>query len=229
MGKFEFNGRTMLLFAQKPNVNYTPLQLKKISGKIESVKQIPVVFFYESLQTYERDRLVAQGVYFIVAEKYAFVPTLIFNRKGKTIKQTLTPSAQYILLYHLQIAPISGKSIKELENVVPYKYKTIAKSVNQLQFLGLLKLEGGKEKTIQIERSPKELWDMDQPCLINPIKTISYSSTPLAEGMIAGISALSHYTMLAPEDVPTKTLSAEQLKELEQAGFPFFPFEEAHD
>ncbi len=215
MMQFEFNGKVMLLLVAKGEVDYTNVQRRKISERIESVKHIPAVFYFDNLLTYERDRLVEQGVYFIVADKFAFVPTLIINRLStkSEIKELFYPSTQYILLYHLQIESLDGLSLKELEDKVPYKYKTIAKSIKQLEVLGLVRLEGSRNKKLVFELSGKELWNRASANLIDPIKSIEYTSDVFPEGDVGGISALSHYSMLAPEDVPTRVLTAEWVRE----------------
>ena len=215
MMQFDFNGQVMLLLVAKGEMDYTNVQRRKISERIESIKHIPAVFYFDNLLTYERDRLVEQGVYFIVADKFAFVPTLIINRLStkSEIKELFYPSTQYILLYHLQIESLDGLSLKELEDKVPYKYKTIAKSIKQLEALGLVRLEGSRNKKLVFELSGKELWDNVSTNLIDPIKSIEYTSDVFPEGDIGGISALSHYSMLAPEDVPTRVLTAEWVRE----------------
>lgn len=215
MMQFDFNGQVMLLLVAKGEMDYTNVQRRKISERIESIKHIPAVFYFDNLLTYERDRLVEQGVYFIVADKFAFVPTLIINRLStkSEIKELFYPSTQYILFYHLQIESLDGLSLKELEDKVPYKYKTIAKSIKQLEALGLVSLEGSRNKKLVFELSGKELWDKASTNLIDPIKSIEYTSDVFPEGDIGGISALSHYSMLAPEDVPTRVLTAEWVRE----------------
>lgn len=215
MMQFEFNGQVMLLLVAKGNVNYTNVQRRKISERIESVKHIPAVFYFDNLLTYERDRLVEQGVYFVVADKFAFVPTLIINRRStkSEIQESFYPSTQYILLYHLQIKSLDGLLLKELEDMVPYKYKTISKSLKQLEALGLVRLDGSRNKKLVFELSGKELWDKASTNLIDPIKSIEYTSDVFPKGDIGGISALSHYSMLAPEDVPTRVISVDWVRE----------------
>ncbi len=219
MMQFEFNGQVMLLLVAKGELDYTNAQRRKISERIESVKHIPVVFYFDHLLTYERDRMVEQGVYFVVPDKFAFVPTLIINRRSikSEIKESLYPSTQYILLYHLQIESLDGLSLKKLEDKVPYKYKTIAKSIKQLEALGVVRLEGSRNKKLVFELSGKELWEKASNNLIDPIKSIEYTSDVFPEGDIGGISALSHYSMLAPEDVPTRVLTAEWVREHKSA------------
>lgn len=228
MMQFKFNGHVMLLLVAKGKLDYTNVQRRKISERIESIKHIPAVFYFDNLLTYERDRLVEQGVYFVVADKFAFVPTLIINRLStkSEIKEFFYPSTQYILLYHLQIECLDGLSLKELEDKVPYKYKTIAKSIKQLEAFEMVRMEGSRNKQLVFELSGKELWDKASANLIDPIKSIEYASDIFSEGDIGGISALSHYSMLAPEDVPTRVLTADWVREHKTAIPDLYPFED---
>ncbi len=60
MMQFDFNGQVMLLLVAKGEMDYTNVQRRKISERIESIKHIPAVFYFDNLLTYERDRLVEQ-------------------------------------------------------------------------------------------------------------------------------------------------------------------------
>ena len=72
----------------------------------------------------------------------------------------------------------------------------------------------------------KELWDKVQQYLVSPIKKKFYLQEPIDIGLIGSYSALSHYSMLASEDVPTKVITKEQLKDIEQSGYRMLPFED---
>lgn len=107
MMQFEFNGQVMLLLVTKGEVDYTNVQRRKISERIESVKHIPAVFYFDNLLTYERDRLVEQGVYFVVADKFAFVPTLIINRRSTKARLRncfiRQPNIFFFIIYRLRV------------------------------------------------------------------------------------------------------------------------------
>ena len=79
--QFAMNNRILLLIVQKERGKYSPLQLSKIAHRIENTTQFNAVFYFENMATYERDRMVDKGVYFVVGDKFAFVPTLIANRR----------------------------------------------------------------------------------------------------------------------------------------------------
>lgn len=209
---FSYNGLELILLKSKEDISYTPLQQRKIAERIEGILQLPSVFYFDNLPTYERDRLVAQGVYFIVGNKFAYMPNLYANRRlGNHVEagKKLVPSAQYILLFHLQSSNLNGNSLKDLEKITPYKYATISKAIQQLRAKGLVETEkvGRSDSLLKFDSDPRATWDKAQPYLTCPVKKVVYFPQEINEGEIGGISALSHYTMLAPENIPTRVFT----------------------
>lgn len=215
---FAMNGHHLLLLVAKESVNYSPLQRCNIAHTIEDAVHIPAVFYFDNLPTYERDRLVDKGVYFLVCDKFAFVPTLLANRRlsNNEIPSQLLPSTQYLLLLHLQLSSIDRMTIKEIAKIAPYKYATLAKSAQQLAALGLaeFKADNSRNKRLTFIPDKRELWKKAQPYLSNPIKQSGYTDEPLSSGLIGGIEALSYYSMLAGEDIPTRVFTTDVGMEL---------------
>lgn len=215
--QFAMNNRILLLIVQKERGKYSPLQLSKIAHRIENTTQFNAVFYFENMATYERDRMVDKGVYFVVGDKFAFVPTLIANRRlSKTEMPTqLLPSTQYLLLLHLQVRSIDGLTLKEIEKFAPYQYATLAKSIQQLTALGLAEfsLDGTRSKKPHVTTNKRELWEKALPYLTNPIKESGYIAQPVSKGIIGGIDALSHYSILVGENIPTRVFTQNEFKE----------------
>jgi hypothetical protein len=149
--------------------------------------------------------LINQGVYFIISDKYAFLPTLIANvranKKGK-LPQKLIPAAQYLLLYYLLTDNEKEFTIKELQEVMPYNYLAISRAVINLEDYKLVQTskDDTGTKIIRFAYSKRELWEKAQKYLSSPIKKVVFSdSLPEANCSISGINALSHYSHLNPE------------------------------
>ena len=208
---FSFNRQEMLFFKSREDISYTPLQYRKMAERIERILNLPSVFYFNNLPTYERDRLVGHGVYFIVGNKFVHLPTLLANRRlsNSVSGEKLLPSAQYILLLHLQSDSLNGSSLKDLERITPYKYATISKAVQQLNDKGLVERikDGKSDSGIIFDSDLKNLWDKSQPYLTSPVKKVVYLPEVINYGKIGGISALSHYTMLAPENISTRVFT----------------------
>ncbi|NDV84059.1 hypothetical protein [Bacteroides sp. 51] len=185
----------------------TPLKYKKITQQVENVMSMPVVVLLGSLPYYERERLISQGVYFIISDKYAFLPSLIANiqakRREKKTQPKLTPAAQYVLLYYLLKENSENEfTIKRLEELVPYNYVTLARAITSLEDCQLCTAEirDSGIKYICFKDSKRELWLRAQNYLSSPTKKVLYcDSIPEGNFSISGVNALSHYSHLNPE------------------------------
>ena len=172
-----FNHQDLCVIQSKRNKSVTPLKYRKITEQIEKITDMPVVISIESLPYRERERFISQGVYFIVSDKYAFLPSLIANVrvKEKTHQpQGLTPVAQYLLLYYLSENQNTEFTIKQLETILPYNYVALARAVVNLEELQLCQTEKDDTgtKIICFEQNKRELWAKAQKYLSSPVKRI---------------------------------------------------------
>jgi len=205
-----FNKRELCVIRAKKNVSLTPLKYRHITEKIEKITGMPVAVIKESLAYYERERLIRQGVYFIVSDKYAFLPSLVANirvkEKGKP-PVTLIPAAQYLLLYFLNNKDFRQFTLRKLEAIMPgYNYLALSRAVINLENLQLCRVvkDNAGTKHIFFESPKGELWEKAQKYLSSPVKKILYSDIkPDSYFSISGINALSHYSHLNPEQYET--------------------------
>jgi hypothetical protein len=185
---------------------------------------LPIVYLFQGLQFVERNRLIDRGVYFIVSGKYAFLPFLVLNTREKEQKKSeeLSAVAQYILLYHLQVESLEGASMVELEKKLPYTYVTISRAFKTLGDLKLCMIwaDENRIKRLHFEKSPKEQWEHILPYLKSPVNRVLYLDS-IADGInmtYGGITALSHYTHLNPDEVCTCIIDTKRYRELQSAG-----------
>ena len=203
-----FKGQDLCVIqAKNMNESITPLQYKRITQQIEALVGVPVAVLLDSLAYYERERLIDQGVYFIISDKYAFLPSLIVNTRAREKKQTtkLIPAAQYILLYYL-LSEEKEFTIKELERATKYNYVALARAVSNLEDCKLCysKTDFTRTKFIRFEDSRRELWEKSLKYLTSPVKKVVYCDfIPKGEFSISGVNALSQYSHLNPEQYGT--------------------------
>ncbi len=208
----DFNNQILCVIqANNALESITPGNYKKITRQVETVINMPVVVLLDSLTYYERVRFINQEVYFIISDKYAFLPTLIVNvqaKKQNKKPRTLTPAAQYLLLYYLLDSNSdNGFTIKMLEGIVPFNYLTLARAVTNLEKCKLCESEIQSDtriKWIRFKGSKRELWRKSQSYLSSPVKKVLYcDEMPGAKFGISGVNALSHYSHLNPEKYGT--------------------------
>ncbi len=213
----EFHGMP-LLFAEPKGKVATPRCLSVTANNLTSLLQLPIVFLLPACPAYERQRLIDKDVYFVVSEKYVHLPMLLANERVRKTKQakTLTPVAQYLLLYHLQIGSIEGMAARDIEDKIPYSYASITLGLTCLEDLGLCKkvAEGSKRKVIHFDMKGMNLWEQAQPFLVNPVEERIYCDGLLSDDSFpeCGINALAHYTRLNPDSERTIMMSVKQLR-----------------
>jgi len=215
-----YKGCEFILLAPKKKDRYTPMQYSNISKRISDTLGKPIAFLFDDLIYYERNRMLSRGVYFIVSDKYAFLPFLVINARTAKVseKSSLTPVAQYILFYHLQSLSLDGKTYKEIERTAPYKYITISRALKVLEQFSLceLKRDSGGSITVNFIADNKTLWEKAQPYLLNPVKEVWYCDDIRTndELCVCSYNALAQYTSLNPDHTLMFAFEKESFKEL---------------
>jgi len=214
-----FLGNQLLILEQTVPNSFTPLRLKYLADVVAQAYDLPVVFYYEKMDFYQRRRLIDRGVYFIIGNNYVFLPMLLINSKMVDHKPNvkLSSVAQWLLLYHLQVADLNGKTARELENETPYLYTTLTRAFKVLEELSLCRIEQDEKryKHICFQEEKRALYEAAVPYMINPVDGVMFSDSIEKDILFpkAGINALSHYSMLNDEEMQTYALTDAQIKE----------------
>ncbi|MFA5044788.1 MAG: hypothetical protein WC542_02515 [Paludibacter sp.] len=211
----EFNNQSLCVIqAKNKQDSLTPLKYKQITKQAEILVGMPVVVILDSLTYYERERLINQGVYFIISDKYAFLPSLIANVQAKKKEKSfskLTPAAQYVLLYYLLSEESKEEyTIKDLEQIMPYNYVALARAVANLEDCKLCSTEIKDNtgiKYIRFGGNKRELWTKAQNYLSSPVKKVLFcDAIPEGNFSISGLNALSQYSHLNSEQYETRAI-----------------------
>ena len=218
-----FHGISLLFAEPKGNIP-TPRSLAFTASELNEKFGLPVVFLLDECPAYERQRLIHKDVFFIVSEKYAHLPMLIANERIRKTKQAkaLTPVAQFLLLYHLQVESLESKAARDIEGKVPYSYPSITLGITCLADLGFCQkvADGSKRKVLHFNENGRSLWEKAQPFLIDPVEERVYCDEFHSEDSFpaCGINALAHYTWLNPDPERIIMMSVKQLREFTTAG-----------
>lgn len=224
--KATFHGQGLCIIRQKGGETLTPARYRRYASLIEAVVKLPVVVRSDSLSYIYRQRMIEQGVYFIISDKYAFLPSLIANTAGKEKKKPkafFSPAAQFLLLYYLQTPEMDSPFIiKDLEKRLPYNYLALTRAVSELEGLGLChaETEAGSTKRISFTGTREQLWKQAQKWLRNPVRKVVYSERktdmPYA---VSHINALAHYSHLNPEEKDTLAIGESDFRKAVKDGW----------
>ncbi len=222
-----YNGsymNTTMLFLQPKSENPTPRTCEITAQRLSEKMDLPIVFILKNGPTYERQRLLDKGVYFVMSEKFAHLPMLMAMEKvsNKKAAKRLTPVAQYMLLYHLQVRSIIGLSARQMQEVFPYSYSSITLGMTCLEEVGLAHKQQLEDRSnvLAFELKGKELWEASSEYLISPIERRIYCDGLSLHEVFAtsGINALAHYSMLNPDREQMIAITTKQFKALDAAG-----------
>lgn len=192
------------------------LSIQQTQKQVQLVKNLlnqKVVVVLENVQAYNRKRLIEKGINFIVPGKQLYMPDLwidlresYVNPKTKPRNETLLPSAQLLLIYHIIHRNRQWKleecPFKELARKFGYTPMAITNAIDNLKHHELLEVEGEKEKFIRFSHERLELWNiaMERNLLVNPVlKTVFVDQKPKNLFLLrCNASALPEYTDLNP-------------------------------
>lgn len=195
----------MMIFLKPKGKNPSPKNCAVTADRLDELFGRPVVYILKPGPTYERQRLFDKNVYFVMSDKYANLPMTVALEKTSARKEAvrLTPVAQYILLYHLQIGSIENMTISEISKLMPYSYESVSIGITCLCDLGLCEKERqkAKSKVVKFKYQKNELWSKAAEYTINPVDKRIFCDRLHADNRfpVCGINALSHYSMLNPD------------------------------
>ena len=202
----------------------TPDQLKKQESQLQQVFGTYVVFVFEQLEAYQRKRLVRKQIPFLVPGKQLYMPFFFIDlqeRFGKAVQAVskLRPSAQCLLLYHLEVAPLEGISFKEIARTLQYTNMTISRAAKELATVGLAEVKGAREKYLNLQGDHRTLWQVSRHLMQSPVKERFFVSRlpDLVPVYKANETALATYSDLAPSKVQTFAIGEEAYRQLKEA------------
>ena len=196
----------------------SPMQLAKHQTKMMEAFRHPVVFVLEPVESYKISRLTQAKVNFIVPGKLIFIPSLLIalrelKNKAKVMPETMPPVAQMLVLYHLEKGKLDGLNTAEIAELTGLAYPTINVALRWLDTNKIITLVGGKQKHVEIALSKMELWNKALPLMSSPIERILFADTKPVGGLMAGETAMGHYTMLAEPATPVVAIGKVAAKE----------------
>lgn len=217
------SGRKIIWAAVKSEEHPTPDQLKKQSLVLqELLGHFPVVFVFESLEAWQRKRLIEKRIGFAEPFRQLYIPQLFTQIRDGHGKETmrgspaqiLKPPAQFLLLYHLQVSGLEELPFLQIARQLHYSPMTVTRAVQELIGLGIVQVEGTKEKSILFTGQGRRLWDKALPYLASPIRETWYNDKPVENEYTrsGGEMALARYSMLSTPDRQTYVIGKDAFR-----------------
>jgi DNA-binding MarR family transcriptional regulator len=176
--------------------------------KLEQITGRPVVLAISELASYERKRLVQQKVAFVVPGNQLYLPDLGIDfreyfRRPQAAVAAFTPATQALFIAALLRKEWQGEwRPADLVAQLGYTTMTLSRAIRELTSAGLLTADqDGRTRRLQVAHLPAQAWEHAKPFLRSPVKRTLWVSAEtganLHQPMLAGLSAVAFYTMLA--------------------------------
>jgi len=159
--------------------------------------------------------LITNKSNFIVSNKQIYIPSLCLylTERGATqqlsARQNLSPSAQLLLLYHLQKQSFENTPFKDIAKLLNYSKKTVSLVASELQSASICEIIrlDNRNKTLRFSDYGRNLWNVVEPLMSSPIQKVWYiQKYNIPNGLPRYIShdaALSRYTFITDPSNPS--------------------------
>lgn len=206
-----------LIMRPRDDSEMTPLSVKKHMSLVHEKWQGEIIYLNKSITAYNRKRLIEQKVSFVVPDKQMYLPFLGMDlrehfRKLNGAPIQFSPSTQNVVIYALLFGNGQTYTPSGLAEVLGYTTMTLTRVFNELEATGLADVKmKGKERLLSFHNDKRHLWEAAQKYLSSPIKKRLWIAQPTNKWSLpkAGLSALSHYSMLSEPAHTTFAVSKE--------------------
>ncbi len=213
----------------KSDGNYTPDQIKKQGQQLKQFLGLPIVFVFDEIESWERKRLIERRISFVQPFRQMYIPELFLQlndsirsseNKNELRSKYLTPPAQCVILYHLEVASLEKIPFQEIAKKVQYSTMTVSRIIKELHRFELVTIEGVKEKSIRFNSQGKALWKNILPILSSPVREVWFTDQILNDNhfRIGGDTALSTFTMLSASNRKTNVIGKDKFRSMKTAG-----------
>jgi hypothetical protein len=200
----------------------TPAIVRKNLIQVQEKSGLQALYLCPIISAYNRKRLIDHKVPFVVPDNQMYLPELGIDlrehfKKLRTTPQQLSPSTQVVVLYVLHHGMNQSYTPSRLAKELGYTSMTMTRVLDELEAAGIGTVTAvGRERILRFEMTTKELWEKAKIQMRNPMNKRAWISAvpPGWRGVLAGLSALSHYTMLAEPALPVYAVSAAYWKQV---------------
>ena len=216
-------GHKYLLLHGKSDMEMTPATIAKHLNWVESQKGLCCIFSTESMESYNRKRLIEHKVPFIVPGNQLYLPDLGIDlreyiKKIRIKKPALSPSGQFIvLLFTLKRFTGIEWTATKLSEQLPYSKMSMSRALEELADLEIIEVKPiGRERIAIFKDEGRDLWEKTKVLMKSPVQRRIYldrMSCPI--GLLAGLSALAEQTTLVAPNRMTTAVTSKEWKALQ--------------
>lgn len=230
-GRYDiYNVRTngILWLAIHPKEEIGLIMLRKDRVRMEKAATLNCALFLDSASFYIKEKLMEEGIPFVIEDKQVFLPFIGYllncaNERNLTPVHLISFLTQKMLIMAIY-EKWNDVKVSDAAEKLNISRKSASRSFDELEYLNIdvLGLKG-KSRVIRITGERKHLWEQVIGKLRNPVIQRFILCEDVKLHKIAGISALSEYSLLSDNDYPTyavtkKEITDSKIKLMRQVG-----------
>lgn len=173
----ELDGHKCLLMLDEHESQDTAQRLKKIINKVNSYFNGPIIYGVGEITSYNRKRLIDQGIAFVVPGKQLYLPFMALDLRENFVSAAqpavirLGACAQQLLLMRLYGLWQPDVSAQAVAGQLAISKMTVSRAYRELSELGLADVElVGRSSRLVFEADNDALWQLAQPYVTSPVK-----------------------------------------------------------
>jgi hypothetical protein len=232
--KFSIFEQPCLLMVSKENVEITPGLISKHYRQVQKSCDDCIIYAQLSLSSYNRKRLVEHNIPFIIPGNQMYLPHLGIDLREHFLRlhakkdKAFSPASQAVVIYALIRQTKENLTSSHLAKELGYTLMTINRVFAELKATQIGEFfQEGRERCWTFS-DKRTLWKQATPFLRSPVKKRLWLKSHQLK-IIAGLTALSHLSLLAPPPLPVFAASMRQWEIWQKLDFEEVPSADGAD
>lgn len=203
----------------QPKVELRLNRLRYDRNQIEKVSGLNCALFFNKLNCYSKDRMMEEGIPFIIEDKQMYLPFLGMLLSEKNNRRLVPVHTISFLTQKLLLCAIYERwkemNVTQIAEKLGVTKMSVSRCLDEMEYLDIDILDvSGKNRKVSVEEEPREVWGKIRPVLRNPVIAKFQLAEDIELEKKAGISALCEYSMLTDNRYPTYGITKKELQGL---------------
>ena len=203
----------------KPKQVVTLAALRKQREQLTMLSGMECIFDFEALDNYKKQKLISESIPFVIESKQVYLPFLGIVLEKERERHVPIVKKIGITTQRLILVAIyndwTEMHLYEIAKLLNVSKMTITRCFDEIDALALdMTLKTGKTRVFKWNKGKKVLWNAVNPYLGNPIlhEYRLDQTFPIVGGVLGGLSAICHYSMLSDNGYTTYAITKEDDK-----------------
>ncbi len=213
-------GLQILLMVDSGRAEQPPAVIRKHMDAVRDNWNGEVVYVRSRVTAFHRKRLIEQKVPFVVPGNQMYLPMLGMDLREHFSRlreepEVFSPSTQTVVLFWLLRGSEEPLVPVRMAGELGYSPMTMSRAFDELGAARLAEASAcGKERCLRFDGSRGEVWKRAQSLLRSPVlkRRFVHRRNRVSNGIQAGLSALSRYSILSPPSYETFAFGREDWK-----------------